>query len=249
MAPGFPINVLGVRIATAEAIYQACRFPHMPDVQKLIIAQASPMTAKMRSKPYRKDSRADWDAVRIPIMKWCLRVKLVQNWSKFGALLLDTGDRPIVEDSRKDDFWGATPDEDGILRGRNVLGRLLMELRERLKTQPESLAAVTPVPIPDFRLFLREIPIISRSPVAEAPAPSRVQDVPSLLNLITPVSEEAIASPTPTQDEPLAEPVSAESATTELKDGQIPTEKRYSKVVWLGVGATLLAFILWYVAT
>src|SRR5436190_807211 len=81
MAAGFPVCVNGVRIRTSEALYQACRFPHMPDVQRLIIDEASPMTAKMRSKPYRKDSRADWERVRVKVMRWCLRVKLSQNWN------------------------------------------------------------------------------------------------------------------------------------------------------------------------
>lgn len=152
MAPGFPISLLGHRIRTAEALYQACRFPHLPDVQRMILAETSPMTAKMRSKPYREDSRPDWDAVRVPIMKWCLRVKLASNWSTFSALLLKTGDRPIVEDSRKDDFWGAKPNAD-TLEGRNVLGRLLMELRAALVAEAGELRTVKPVPIADFLLL------------------------------------------------------------------------------------------------
>ena len=123
-----PVGRGGVGIRTSEALYQACRFPHLPNLQALIIEQISPMTAKMRSKPYRQNSRPDWETVRIPIMKWCLRVKLVRNWSKFGALLLATGDRPIMRDSSKDDFWGAMRQAE-VLRGRNVLGRLLMELQ------------------------------------------------------------------------------------------------------------------------
>ena len=138
MAPGYPIQVAGMAVRTAEALYQACRFPHLPEVQRMIVAETSPMTAKMRSKPYRDRSRAQWDDIRIPIMKWCLRVKLAQNWTKFGDLLVRTGDRPIVEDSRKDDFWGAIRDERGDLHGRNVLGRLLMELRAKLEADPDS---------------------------------------------------------------------------------------------------------------
>ena len=88
MAPGFPLEVNGIRILTSEALYQACRFPHKPEVQRLIIQQGSPMTAKMKSKPHRKDTRPDWDKVRVNIMRWCLRVKLAQNWQKFSALLL-----------------------------------------------------------------------------------------------------------------------------------------------------------------
>ena len=42
MAPGFPLRVNGIDILTSEALYQACRFPHLPDVQRLIITQKSP---------------------------------------------------------------------------------------------------------------------------------------------------------------------------------------------------------------
>lgn len=158
MAAGYPLRIAEVKIGTSEALYQACRFPHLPQVQELIIGETSPMTAKMRSKPYRSQSRSDWEQVRIPVMKWCLRVKLAQNWEKFGGLLLETGERPIVEDSSKDDFWGAIRDETGAFQGRNVLGRLLMELREILKTDPDSLAQVPPLAIPHFTLFGRDIP-------------------------------------------------------------------------------------------
>jgi putative DNA methylase len=160
MAPGFPLEVNGIRIRTSEALYQACRFPHLPEVQRLIIGEGSPMTAKMKSKPYRAQSRADWDVVRVKVMKWCLRVKLAQNWEKFGSLLLATGDKPIVEDSRKDDFWGAKP-LDNVLVGGNVLGRLLMELREQLRgPQSDFLRRVEPPPIPNFVLYDRPIGVI-----------------------------------------------------------------------------------------
>lgn len=161
MAPGFPIPLGGRVIRTAEALYQACRFPHLPDVQQMILSEASPMTAKMRAKPYRDETRPDWDDVRVPIMKWCLRVKLVANWEKFSSLLLSTDNRPIVEDSRKDDFWGAKPSNDSMLEGRNVLGRLLMELREKLVRDPSSLRVIRPVPIDNFFLLSVRIEEIS----------------------------------------------------------------------------------------
>jgi len=196
MAGGFPLRVNGVRIRTSEALYQACRFPHMPDVQRTIIDERSPMTAKMRSKPFRKDSRPDWDAVRVKIMRWSLRVKLAQNWREFGRLLLSTGVRPIVEQSRKDDFWGAKVVEDGTLVGMNVLGRLLMELREQLKgDEAESLHQIEPLPIPEFLLFRQPIEVIcaaegSRRPVGldarherpGAPPPPRDLPQPSLFD-------------------------------------------------------------------
>ena len=153
MAGGYPLRVNGIRIFTSEALYQVCRFPHRPDVQRLIIEQRSPITAKMKSKPYRQDSRPDWDRVRVNVMRWSLRVKLAQNWRTFSALLLKSGDRPIVEQSRKDDFWGAKAQEDGTLVGMNVLGRLLMELRELVKSKEhDALLRVAPMDIPDFLL-------------------------------------------------------------------------------------------------
>ncbi len=163
MAGGFPLVVNDVPIRSSEALYQACRFPHLPEIQHEIIAQRSPMSAKMKGKPHRHNSRTDWDAVRVKIMRWCLQVKLAQNWDKFSALLLETGDMPIVEHSRRDDFWGAKPVDDHLLIGINVLGRLLMELRERVKLEPrELLLRVEPLASPDFLLYERQIEPIGR---------------------------------------------------------------------------------------
>ena len=153
MAPGFPIEVNGIQIVTSEALYQACRFPDRPDVQRIIIEQRSPMTAKMKGKRYLRDTRLDWERVRTKVMRWCLRVKLAQNWDGFGELLLSTGGAPIVEDSRKDDFWGAKRTNEGLI-GTNALGRLLMELRDKLKgPNRDRLRIVEPLQIPDFLLY------------------------------------------------------------------------------------------------
>ncbi|MDD2463249.1 MAG: NADAR family protein [Desulfobulbus sp.] len=156
MAPGYPLIVNGIEFLTCEALYQACRFPHRPEVQKIIIEQRSPMTAKMKSKPYRNDSRPDWFYVRVKIMRWCLQIKLIQHWDKFSQLLLSTGTQPIVEDSRKDDFWGAKSQTSKVMVGKNVLGRLLMGLREDIELG-ERLESVVPLEIPNFLLYNEKI--------------------------------------------------------------------------------------------
>ena len=161
MAGGYPLKVNGIHILTSEALYQACRFPHLPEIQKVIISQKSPMTAKMKSKPYRDQSRPDWEQIKVEVMRWCLRVKLLQNWDKFGRLLLDTDDKAIVEDSSKDSFWGAIPtDDNNQLIGVNALGRLLMELRENLKNSMDSLKLVNPPKIDNFTLLSKPIKMI-----------------------------------------------------------------------------------------
>lgn len=156
MAAGYPICVNEVRVLTSEALYQACRFPHRPEIQDMIFSQTSPMTAKMKSKPYRSEARSDWLRVRVRIMRWCLMAKLLNNWSAFSTLLLETNDFPIVEESRKDRFWGATSSTDGTLTGANVLGRLLMELRGYVKsgTVPDVLE---PLQIEDF--LIKGVPV------------------------------------------------------------------------------------------
>jgi type I restriction enzyme S subunit len=179
MAPGFPIFINGVRIRTSEALYQACRFPRRPEVQRQIIDDPSPMTAKMRSKPFLAYTRPDWDAARVRIMRWSVRVKLAQNWQAFSEVLLSTGDMPIVEKKvRRKDFWGATEQPDGTLVGMNVLGRLLMELREQLKGgEAESLRFVEPLPIPEFLLFGQPIEAVQAAPNAHNPGWSTQQPV------------------------------------------------------------------------
>jgi len=161
MASGFPLMVNGLKILTSEALYQACRYPHLPEVQEVIIAQKSPMTAKMKSKSYYAKSRSDWDNVRIKVMRWCLRVKLAQNFQKFGLLLESTGTNPIVEDSKRDSFWGAKKFHDGTFRGVNALGRLLMELRQEYCSMNRyKLLYVTPLKIDNFNLLGEPIQII-----------------------------------------------------------------------------------------
>lgn len=164
MASGYPLKVNGVHILTSEAIYQACRFPHLPDIQEKIIKEKSPMSAKMVGKPYRNNSREDWDDTRIKVMRWCLKVKLAQNFFEFGKLLESTFDKPIVEDSSKDDFWGAIRDkqDENILKGTNALGRLLMELRQfyNEKRYTYEMFVVEPLNIPNFTLFGQKIDTI-----------------------------------------------------------------------------------------
>lgn len=163
MAPGYPIKVNGITIKTSEALYQACRYPNLPDVQCMIIDQYSPMTAKMKSKLYRSQTRSDWDNVRVKIMRWCIETKLICNWEKFGSLLLSTKDMPIVEESARDAFWGAEPIDEYTLKGVNALGRLLMEIRDRYKRfdKTKKYIILYPPNIDNFLLFSKPIePIV-----------------------------------------------------------------------------------------
>lgn len=156
MASCYPVQVNDIHILTAEALYQACRFPHMPEVQKRIINQHNAVAAKKEGRLYLENSRADWHYVRNKIMRWCLRVKLAHHYDSFGQLLLATSDQPIVEQSSRDDYWGAKLAEKAgdVLIGQNILGRLLMELREELKGDLKGLLKIVPpLDIQEFLLL------------------------------------------------------------------------------------------------
>ena len=239
MAGGFPLRVNGIRIFTSEALYQACRFPHLPDVQRIVLGEPSPMTSKMKSKPYRKDSRPDWDQVRVRIMRWCLRVKLVQNWKAFGDLLLATDDKPIVEESRKDDFWGANPVDERTLVGMNVLGRLLMELREEFKSERrDALLKVEPLEIPDFLLMGQPIPVIealakdSKRLAPSTDASMKSVGQPSLFDQPALFDAKTVAVPMHEVNETLPQIyASSRAAITDLKPYP---EYKDSNLPWLG---------------
>jgi ribA/ribD-fused uncharacterized protein len=127
------VVVNNVRIKNTEALYQASRFPDHPEIQKLIIESHSGMSAKMISKKYRKEyTRNDWDIVKFDIMKYCVELKLYQNWNYLKPMLLETGNKPIVELSHKDTYWGTVKLDENRVRGHNVLGNIWNEIKKDL---------------------------------------------------------------------------------------------------------------------
>lgn len=86
-----------------------------------------------RNKAYR---RPDWDEVKVDVMRRILRAKAEQH-EYVHRKLLATGDRELVENSWRDDFWGWGPNRDG----KNMLGKLWMEVRAELQNLPQSTAA------------------------------------------------------------------------------------------------------------
>ena len=74
------------------------------------------------------EMRADWEEVKVDIMRFLVREKFSMN-SKLKEQLLATGDQYLEETNHwGDTFWGVCRG-----RGRNELGRILMEVREELK--------------------------------------------------------------------------------------------------------------------
>ena len=159
MASKYPLFVNEVLIHSSECLYQACKFPLHPLIQKEIVEQRNPMIAKEISRKYAQYVRDDWDEVKYKVMEWCLEVKLIQNWDSFAEVLAATGSKTIVEYSTKDDFWGAIPEGDFLI-GINALGRLLMQVRANYIENKRQRYKLLPPDVVGFLLFGYPIGIV-----------------------------------------------------------------------------------------
>ena len=125
-----PIEVNDLALWSSEAFYNILKHIRSPATQ---IAIASASTAKRAKQIARATPLTcpHWDRRRIAAMRLTLRMKLAANPEYIADAFARSGDRPIVEHSNRDTFWGARPDGPDRLTGGNVLGPLWMELREQ----------------------------------------------------------------------------------------------------------------------
>lgn len=131
-----PIEYGGYTWRTTEALFQALRFPVGDPVREEIRIQKSPMGAKMVAKKYGTGKmmispRSELD---LDNMRYCLARKIACH-PQLEKELMATGDEQLVEDvTRRPSgvFWGMALGLDGWY-GENWLGKLWMELREKLK--------------------------------------------------------------------------------------------------------------------
>jgi len=117
----------GLIWSTAEHYFQACKFPHDPARKERIHAAPSPDLAKKIAWEEEAVYLPDWFDQRVAVMRQTLRLKFAE-YGELREKLLATADARLVERSDRDAFWGDGPDGDGV----NMLGRLLMELRQQL---------------------------------------------------------------------------------------------------------------------
>ena len=113
---------------TSEAVYHWEKFPDNPYYQGLVQSAASAHESFKFAERFKSFRRKDWDAVKVDIMRDILRAKVKQH-EYVHRKLLATGERELIEDSWRDDFWGWGPNKDG----QNMLGKLWMEIRAEIR--------------------------------------------------------------------------------------------------------------------
>lgn len=123
----FPIRVEGERWPTSEHYFQAQKFEDRA-YRKRIQQARTPMLAAQLGRDRKQKLRRDWESVKVGVMRAAVLAKFSQH-EELRELLLSTGDARIVEHTENDDYWG----DGGDGSGKNMLGRLLMEVREQLR--------------------------------------------------------------------------------------------------------------------
>ena len=130
-----PIIIDGVTFKTSELLFQLMKFKDKEPVLAVYNASNPKMTTKHWEKTHR---RSDWGKMIVDAMKFCLTKKFEQS-EDFKAELERSRGKFIVEDQtsftkKTPDTWGVKQQGDNFV-GPNLLGRLLMELRDNGKLE------------------------------------------------------------------------------------------------------------------
>ena len=125
----FEITWRNKHFVTSEHAYQWEKFNGTGNDTILhgIRAARSAHAAFKKAEEFRQYRRADWDDVKVDIMR-CILCAKVEQHEYVRRKLLESGDRDLVENSWRDDFWGTGPHGDG----QNMLGELWMQIRAEL---------------------------------------------------------------------------------------------------------------------
>jgi ribA/ribD-fused uncharacterized protein len=130
----FPFELDGQEWPTSEHYFQAQKF-EIAEYRERIRTAASPMLSARLGRSRKVPIRTDWEAVKLDVMRRAVRQKF-RSHPALAALLLSTGDEPLIEAAPRDYFWGAGAKG----TGQNWLGKILMELREELRTEIRPIA-------------------------------------------------------------------------------------------------------------
>lgn len=124
----FVVRLWGKEFQTSEHAYQWKKYADSyPNIAQQILEALSPNAAKKIADENKDKVTKEWHDNKVTMMEEILNAKIDQH-EKVKRVLLETGNRTIVENSPMDSFWGIGPDG----TGNNELGKLYMKLRSRL---------------------------------------------------------------------------------------------------------------------
>jgi ribA/ribD-fused uncharacterized protein len=113
---------------TSEHYFQAQKF--VGSIYEEEVRQAkSPMDAAIMGRDRNKPLRHDWEEVKDEIMKKAVLQKF-ETHTDIRDILISTGNEEIIEETTNDYYWGCGTNG----TGKNMLGKILEEVRTILKT-------------------------------------------------------------------------------------------------------------------
>lgn len=122
-----PITLKNKLWPTSEHYFQAQKFTDKAEQEEIRRAN-SPMQAARMGRDRKRKLRRDWESAKVNVMREAVLAKFSQH-EELRKLLLSTADATLVEHTEKDDYWG----DGGDGSGKNMLGRILMDVREKLR--------------------------------------------------------------------------------------------------------------------
>jgi len=111
---------------TSEHYFQAQKFFGTDHEEELRNA-SSPMAVAEMGRDRKRPLREDWEKVKDDVMRKAVMRKF-ETHKDIREILLSTGDEEIIENTKGDYYWGCGSDGSG----KNMLGKILMEVREKL---------------------------------------------------------------------------------------------------------------------
>lgn len=125
----YPIFLASKRWPTSEHYFQAQKFSDLA-LRERIRKAKNPMIAARLGRDRSTPLRRDWESIKVGVMTDAVLAKFSQH-QDLAELLLGTGDALLVEHTANDSYWG----DGGDGSGKNMLGQVLMRVRERLRSQ------------------------------------------------------------------------------------------------------------------
>jgi ribA/ribD-fused uncharacterized protein len=120
------IFVDGTTWATSEQYFQAQKFLNFKDRMDVQLAE-SPMVAANIGRDRNRQIRKDWEALKDGFMRKACFAKVIQH-AEVRELLLSTSGAILIEHTENDFYWA----DGGDGTGKNMLGLILMEIREKV---------------------------------------------------------------------------------------------------------------------
>jgi len=125
----------GLVYPSVENAYQAAKFD--PSRREVFTSISARKAKKLGSKA---ELPPDWETKKVEVMEELVRQKFTRH-PELRKRLLETGDAVLIEGTTwGDEFWGVNlekpdPSSPWGYRGRNLLGQILMKVREELRRE------------------------------------------------------------------------------------------------------------------